>query len=739
MNELKEQILSVIEKRGKKTCTADMILDALNMHSSMDFIRVSKALEEMEKEYLVFRTDGNGFETREQRGVFEGRISIARNGMGYIDREDREAVRIEPDDQLSAMDGDTVLVACQLWQVYGTVIKILKRARTQVIGTYIPTARGLKFIPDDERLREKQYRVLSDKNFTPVEGLKVLCDIERYDGVMALRVARVIGHKDDPGVDILSILLDHDIVPEFPDDVNEQANSYGSVIKEEDIAGRHDLRSVRTVTIDGDDSKDFDDAVSVEANENGWKLLVSIADVSHYVTENSPLDKEARRRGTSVYVIDRVVPMLPHVLSNGICSLNPKEDRLTLTCAMQVAKDGTIASYELWPSVIRSDERMTYSNVNKILDGDEALRARYAHLGDLFDTLADCADAIRSARLRKGAIEFDSDEAEIKVDENGHPVSVEAKVRGHAEEVIEDCMIAANVCVANQLKWSQIPGIYRIHEEPSSRRIRDFVRISEALGHKLRLGQSNVYPNEIQRYLESVRDTNEFPVLSTLMLRCMQKARYDASCIGHFGLAEEEYLHFTSPIRRYPDLVVHRMLRKYLFEGCTDLAQMKQDEANCSEYAESSSIRERNAQDAEYACEDMKKAEYMLDHIGETYDGLICSVTPHGFYVHLPNTIEGLVQVKELRGDFYIFDKDRMQYIGERSHRIYRVGMPVTVKVLAANPAMHTIDFGLVGHNGSVQKKAPAFIKKREERKRVKKARDITRKGNRHGTKKHKR
>ena len=738
MNELKEKILDVIAQKGKKKCTTDMILETLHMTASMDFVRVSKALEELEKEYRIFRTEGNAFLTREQADVFEGKISVNKYGMGYIDREDRESVKVEPADQMDAMDGDTVLVQCRLWQVYGKVLQVLKRARTDVIGTYVQTGRGLKFEPDDSQLQTRQMRVLIPKDFTPVEGLKVQCGIEKYGNSMTLRMNRVIGHKDDPGVDILSVLLDHDIIPEFPEEVMDQANGISREIPEGDLAGRKDLRDVRTVTIDGDDSKDFDDAVSVEETENGWNLKVSIADVSHYVTEDSPLDLEARKRGTSVYVIDRVVPMIPHVLSNGICSLNPKEDRLSLTCDMQVAKDGTVTSYEICPSVIRSDERMTYNNVNKILDGDEEMNAKYAHLGDLFETLADCADAIRRQRLSKGAIEFDSDEADIRVDPNGHPLSVTAKVRGHAEEVIEDCMIAANVCVANQLKWAQIPGIYRIHEEPSARRMRDFVRISEALGHKLKLGQSSVYPNEIQRYLESVRDTNEFPVLSTLLLRCMQKARYDASCAGHFGLAEEEYLHFTSPIRRYPDLIVHRMLRKYLFEGCTDAVQMKKDEEKCMEYAESSSIRERNAQDAEYACEDMKKAEYMLDHIGEVYDGLISSVTPYGFYVHLDNTIEGLVHIGELKDDYYFYDRDRMQYVGDRTKRTYRVGMSVRIKVLSANPADRTIDFGLVGKNGRITAQRTSFQKKKDERRRVKKARQITRKGRTHGTKKHK-
>ena len=404
----------------------------------------------------------------------------------------------------------------------------------------------------------------------------------------------------------------HDIVAEFPEEVMEQVHTIPQEVPADDLKGRTDLSNEITVTIDGDDSKDFDDAVAVKKNEKGWVLKVSIADVSHYVTWNSPLDLEARKRGCSTYVTDRVVPMLPHELSNGICSLNPHVIRLTLTAEMQISRDGKVKDYKIYPSFIRSTERMTYNNVNQILDGDAEMQKKYAHLGTLFTDLANCADVIRRERRSKGAIDFASSEAEIKVDEKGHPISIEPKHHGHAEEIIEDCMIAANVTVANFLKWQEIPAIYRIHEEPTAKRIKNFVNMSEQMGHKLVVGKSEIYPNELQRYLDSVSDTDEYTVLSMMLLRCMQKARYDSHCIGHFGLAEDEYLHFTSPIRRYPDLVVHRMLRKYSFEQCTDLEERKNDEQLCQEYADQSSVRERESSDAEFDCDDMKKAEYML-------------------------------------------------------------------------------------------------------------------------------
>jgi ribonuclease R len=656
----------------------------------------------MEKEYQVFLSPEGQYETREQAGVVEGRISINRSGMGFLDQEDRDSIKIDLRDQNTALDGDTVLVKCQPWQVYGSVLTVLQRAREHVIGTFVRTERGMQFVPDDTKLQPLLMRVQYAKDFTPIEGMKVLCDIEKYGTPLVVRVVKSIGYKDDPGVDITSILLDHDIVAEFPEEVMEQVRTIPQEVPAADLQGRTDLSKEITVTIDGDDSKDFDDAVSVQKNAKGWLLKVSIADVSHYVTWNSPLDIEARKRGCSTYVTDRVVPMLPHELSNGICSLNPHVIRLTLTAEMQINNNGEVKDYKIYPSYIRSTERMTYNNVNKILDGDAALMKQYAHLGTLFTDLAACADAIRASRNAKGAINFASTEAEIKVDEKGHPLDIEPKQRGHAEEIIEDCMIAANVTVANFLKWQDIPAIYRIHEEPSAKRIKSFVNMSEQMGHKLVVGKSDIYPNELQRYLDSVSDSEEYQVLSMMLLRCMQKARYDSHCIGHFGLAEEEYLHFTSPIRRYPDLVVHRMLRKYSFEQNTDLEERKQDEQLCQAYAEQSSVRERESSDAEFDCDDMKKAEYMQDHIGEKYEGIITGVRGYGFYVELPNTVEGLVRISSLTDDYYSYNPDRMELVGQRKKRMYRLGMKVNIVVLGASKEDSTIDFGLSGKNGKV-------------------------------------
>ena len=700
-NELKEKILTWLgDHSHDKNRKIINITSGIGMEENPE--EVIDILVEMEKNYEVFRNEAGNYSDREGAGIIEGKISINKAGMGFIDLDDKDSIRIRENNQKTAMSGDTVLVEYHPWQQFGKVIAVLQRARDHVIGTFEDSGRGLHLVLDDEKIQQRIKRVLYDDSFTPISGMKVLCDIEDYGIPLVLRVRQAIGYKDDPGVDITSVLLDHDIEAEFPKEVMEQVRSIPQTVPEKDLEGRTDLTGDITVTIDGDDSKDFDDAVSVVKDGEGWLLKVSIADVSHYVTEGSPLDIEAVKRGCSTYVTDRVVPMIPHELSNGICSLNPHVIRLTLTCEMKITHEGDVSDYKIYPSYIRSTERMTYNNVNKILDGDRKVIAEYEHLGNIFCDLRDCADAIRRHRVAKGAIAFNSSESEIKVDRNGHPYYVGPKHSGHAEEMIEDCMIAANVCVANFMKWQEIPSVYRIHEEPSEKRLSDFVRTSELLGHKLVLPKNHVRPLQIQQYLESVEDTDAYPVLSMLLLRCMQRAKYDNRCIGHFGLAEEEYLHFTSPIRRYPDLEVHRMLRKYSFEGCLDPNERAKDEERTAEYAEQSSIRERLSSDAEFACDDMKKAEYMLDHIGMISEGIVTGVQSYGMYVELPSTVEGLVRISAMGDDYFVYDQAKMQLTASGSRKSYRVGMKVTVMCIGADKGQGNVDFALVGKNGHV-------------------------------------
>ena len=695
METMKQKILTLVGNERKNTLNRSAIASRLGVEKSADFIVFDKAMDELEESWQLVRNKKNMYQTRSQAGFIEAVIHISRKGSGYVDLDDG-TVLIPAEEQNHAMDRDIVL-----FKPYdggtGTVLQVLKHARTHVTGTYVRAGSTLRCIPDDDRIRNGRYLVMNEKSLSPAEGSRVLLRIESYDEPLKLRPERIIGHADDPGMDILSLLLDSGVDPEFSEKAVQEAQQIPQEVLPEELAGRRDLRGILTITMDGAGSKDFDDAVAVSRTDAGWELLVSIADVSHYVTPGSALDREAYERGFSVYVTDRVVPMLPHALSNGICSLNPQVDRLTLTCAMQVSVEGKITSAEIFPSVIHSDERMTYEDVNRIYSGDETMRTKYRHLLVMLDDLRACADAVRADRTMRGAIDFDTEEAEIIVDENGHPTEVRARVRGVAERAIEDCMIAANVSVARFMHANAIPCVYRIHEEPQLRKLRAFEQLSFRLGCRfIRPRGSSVRPKDLQAFLESCREEPQYEVLSRSLLRCMQKARYDSVCAGHFGIAEEEYLHFTSPIRRYPDLIVHRMLRKYAFDKNSTEKDRAADEAAVQEIAAQASMRERISADAEWAVTDMKKAEYMADHIGQQYEGIISSVTGFGFYVLLANTVEGLVRVQSLSDDYYRYDEEEGSLVGRSRGNTYRLGQKVRVRVVAADKNTRTIDFELV-------------------------------------------
>ncbi len=695
---MKDKILKIVGS-SHIPLSRQALEQALDLKSSADFIAFDKAMDELEEDAELIRTRKNEYQTREQSGLIEGTLHVNRRGLGFIDREGMNSIVIQAKDQKDALDGDTVLV--RTWDETGGIVEhTLKHAKDHFIGTFMGTSRGMRCMLDDEKLRNHLVTIRVPHDFKAVPGMKVLLKVEEYGSPLRLAVEQIIGHKDDPGVDISSVLLDHDIPLEFPQEVLNAAQAVPQAVTEAELQGRTDLRGVVTITVDGDDSKDFDDAVSITALEQGWQLKVSIADVSHYVTEGSVLDQEALRRGMSTYVTDRVVPMLPHVLSNGICSLNPQEDRLTLTCDMTIRPDGTVQQYAVYPSVINSNERMTYNNFNKILDGDPDTCAAYAYLGSLFTDLTACAEKIRAARRSKGAIDFDTDEAEIIVNEKGHPVDIRKRVRGRAERMIEDCMIAANVCVADYMNTHHIPCLYRIHDEPKARKLEQFRRTAFRLGHPFVIpaGES-ITPKRIQDYLTSIQDSAEYPILASQLLRCMAKAVYDPKCLGHFGIAEEEYLHFTSPIRRYPDLVVHRMLRKYAFEGCDSAREKEADQTRMTELAQQCNSRELLTTDAEFEVDDMKKAEYMADHLGEVADGLISGVTGFGFYVQLENTCEGLVHIASLANDYYTYDEEEGCLVGSRTHRTFRVGEKVKIKVTGASKENRSVDFTLASQN----------------------------------------
>ncbi len=512
-------------------------------------------------------------------------------------------------------------------------------------------------------------------------------------------VLHILGHKNDPGVDILSVIHKYGLPQEFPAEALQQANDVPDTIAEDTIGKRRDLRNETIVTIDGADAKDLDDAVTVTKLDNGhFKLGVHIADVTHYVTEGSPIDVEAADRATSIYLVDRVIPMIPHRLSNGICSLNPKVDRFTLSCEMVIDQNGGVVSHEIFESVIKTTERMTYKAVNQILEEkDEEVLEQYSGLVPMFELMGELAQVLRNKRMERGAIDFDFKEAKVLVDEEGKPHDVVLRERSVAEKLIEEFMLLANETVAEHFNWMKVPFMYRVHEDPKEEKLARFFEFITTFGYVVKGSGNNIHPRALQQVLEAVKGTPEEPVISTVLLRSMKQARYDAESLGHFGLSTDFYTHFTSPIRRYPDLIVHRLIRTYLIEGKVDEKTKEKWDVLLPEIADHSSNMERRAVDSERETDELKKAEYMEDKISEEYDGVISSVTNFGLFVELENTIEGLVHVSYLTDDYYRYDERTYAMIGERTGNIFRIGDEIRIRVMNVNKDERSIDFEIVG------------------------------------------
>ena len=539
--------------------------------------------------------------------------------------------------------------------------------------------------------------VMPQNSMNAVEGHKVVVEvIKRISNHEAEgKIIKILGHKNDPGVDILSIVEKYSIETEFSDEVKEQVKKLPFEVSDEDRKGRKDLRDQVIFTIDGDDTKDIDDAISISKLENGHYVLgVHIADVSYYVKEGSPLDKEAMERGTSVYLVDRVIPMLPHALSNGICSLNPNVDRLAISCVMEYDGAGKLITYDIFESVIRSRIQMTYKKVNSILENKGIPEGYEPYVEDL-KTMALFSSILRKTKLKRGYLDFDVDEAKILVDENGKPTDVVLRERGIGENMIEDFMIAAKECVASHIFYMNLPFIYRVHEYPKEEKLRSFLSFVSNLGYSIPGNIKDNKPTTVQHILNYLRDKDEFKILSSLLLRSMQKAIYLPQNLGHYGLASPCYTHFTSPIRRYPDTTVHRLLRTYLFENDLSSKTLHHWQEKLVYISDLASSRERASVDCEREVEDMKMAEYMEDHINQEYEGMISSVMSFGMFVQLDNMIEGLVSVKDMK-DYFIYDEDRMTLTGEKTHTVYTIGQRVKVRVIRASKEEKTIDFEIV-------------------------------------------
>ena len=700
VNDMKEKILSILEE-SDKALSIDELDSALNLNTIEETKEFSDALRELEDSYEIYRSNKNRYMLLENSNLRKGILRMNKKGFGFVEVSgEEEDIFITPDNINKALNNDTVIVEIlnknSGEKREGRIVKTLERDLSAIVGEiYFKKDKGY-IIPDDKKL-DIQLEIDRDKSHGAVDGHKVVVKIlrnitkNRYKG----EVVRIIGHKNDPGVDILSIVCKYEINDTFPEEVIEELDSIPEEVREQDKKGRKDLTDVTIFTIDGDDTKDIDDAISVEKLKNGnYKLGVHIADVSYYVKEGSPLDKEAMDRGTSVYLVDRVIPMLPHKLSNGICSLNPGVERLAISCVMEIDNNGKTVDYEIFPSIIKSRLQMTYKKVNQVIEKNEIPEGYEPFVNDL-KLMDELSQIIRKAKINRGYIDFDVDEAKIIVDENCHPTDIVLRNRGRGENLIEDFMIQANECVATHIFYMDLPFIYRVHEYPKEEKIRDFISFVQSLGYTVKFNTKDISPKAIQNLINQLKDKKEFKVLSSLLLRNMQKAIYLPQNLGHYGLASKCYTHFTSPIRRYPDTTVHRLLRTYLFNDDMSNQTINKWQEKLVYIAENSSFKERESVECEREVEDMKMAEYMEDHIGEEYKGIISGVTNFGMFIQLDNLVEGLIHVNDMK-DYFSFDEVTQSLIGERTKEKFTLGDEVLIKVKAASKEAKTIDFELV-------------------------------------------
>ncbi len=634
-----------------------------------------------------------------KQGVFSG----TQRGFGFVSVEGEEQdIFIPAESTRGALHGDRVMIVIKEGQSgprkEGEVTGILERGSNEVVGTFEKGKNYGFVLPDNQKFGKD---IFIPKEFTKgaVSGHKVVVKLTSYGDASSNpegRVVEILGHVNDPGVDIMSVVRAYELPVEFSDEVMRSLSSVPDEVDPEEIKRRKDIRNIITVTIDGEDAKDLDDAITLSKEGDIYRLGVHIADVTHYVREGEPLDREALKRGTSVYLVDRVIPMLPHKLSNGICSLNPGVDRLALSCFMDIDSKGTVLGHEIAETVIRSDRRMTYTNVAKIVEGsDEEVIREYEELVPMFLLMQELAEVLRERRNKRGSINFDFPESKIVVDKSGKPLEVKPYERNKATKIIEEFMLIANETIAEDFFWQEIPFVYRTHDNPDEEKIKKLAIFINNFGYSIRLGQEEIHPKELQKLLLKVEDTPEEALISRLTLRSMKQAKYTITNTGHFGLSAKYYCHFTSPIRRYPDLQIHRIIKENI-SGKLGEKRRTHYEKILFEVAERSSKTERRADEAEREVEKLKKVEYMREHIGESFEGVISGVTSWGMYVELPNTIEGMIRVSEMKDDYYIYDEERYQMIGEHTKKIYKLGQKVTVEVVNADKILRTIDFALV-------------------------------------------
>ncbi len=631
----------------------------------------------------------------------QGTFLAHSKGFGFVEREQGEDIFIPANQINGAMHKDKVLYRINRKEEYGKraegeIVKILKRGNIKIVGTF-EQCKGFGFVLPDNKRVTKDIFISKENSMGAVTGHKVVAEITVYGDETKNpegEIIEILGHINDPGVDILSIIREYDLPVDFPEDVYKQIENLEMEVLQKDREGREDFTGYKTVTIDGEDAKDLDDAISLDILENGNFLLgVHIADVSHYVRENTPLDKEAYKRGTSVYLVDRVIPMLPHKLSNGICSLNPHEDRLALSCIMEINHKAEVVNHRVVKSVIHSDKRMTYTAVREVLEEKTpALLEEYADFVDMLENMNRLRILLAEKRKKRGSVNFDLPESKIILDENGKPIDIKPYERSIATNMIEEFMLICNETIAEDFFWQEVPFLFRSHEIPDEQKLQKMEDFIRNFGYHLKGSKDDMHPKAIQQMLLKAEGKDEERIITRVVLRSMKQARYTAENGGHFGLAAKYYCHFTSPIRRYPDLQIHRII-KWILDG--QMTEKKQKSLNkvMPDVAKQCSMRERTAEDAERATDDLKKAEYMADKIGMEYEGIISSLTSWGIYVELPNTVEGMVSLQSLEDDFYIYDEENMIIYGEHSNKKYMLGQKVNIIVTKVDIELKNIDF----------------------------------------------
>ena len=712
LKERKERILAYMESEGYVPIKRRDMRAMLSVPQE-DREKFENLINELIAEGRVFETKKGKLASPKDLQMATGTFIGHARGFGFVTPDaGGEDIFIPASETMGAMQKDRVLYkvlhkAEKGKKADGVIVRILERGQQRIVGTFEAGSKGSGFVVADDKKIAKDIFISRENTKGAVTGHKVVVEITDYgedrrnpEG----KVIEILGHINDPGVDILSVIRRYELAVEFPEEVYAEIEHLGTEVAEADKKGREDLRDLLTITIDGADAKDLDDAVSLKRLGNGnFELGVHIADVSHYVRENTALDKEAYARGTSVYLVDRVIPMLPHKLSNGICSLNPHVDRLALSCLMEVNGRGEVVSHRILESVINSDYRMTYTAVREILeDGAPALLEQYAEILPMLEDMEELRQILGEKRRKRGSVNFDLPESKIILDENGKPIDIKPYEKSIATNMIEEFMLVCNETIAENSFWQEMPFMYRSHQEPDEDKLEKMEQFLRGFGYYLRKKDGEIHPRELQKVLQKAEETDEERIITRMVLRSMMQARYTAENGGHFGLAAKYYCHFTSPIRRYPDLEIHRMIKKML-HGELDEKASAYYRRKMPDWAKHCSKQERVAEDAERDTDALKKVEFMEDKVGQIYEGIISGVTNWGIYVELPNTIEGMVALSQMDDDYYEFDEKKMLVFGKRTKKSYRLGDKVIVSVAKVDRMMGTIDFVFEEENEDFQ------------------------------------